>query len=203
MRAYAKARKLKIVAEYQEVESGRNRNRPVLAVAVAHTREAGGVLVVAKLDRLSRDARLVLDLIDEKLPLVFLDIPEADATTAAGEVIIGIMAVLARFESRRMGERSKAAQAQRKARGLKHKGFNSDPRRRKRACKAAGEQRRRATSEYRVHVLPQIEAMRAKGYTLDRVCDKLNAKGMLTFSGRKWTVANLAVYLSGRNRVEE
>ncbi len=199
VRAYARQRKAKIVAEYTEVESGRKSNRPHLAAAVERAREHGAAVVVAKLDRLSRDAKLVLDLIDQKVKLVFLDIPEADATTAAGEMVIGILAVIARFESNRIGERIRSALKARRDRGLKHKGVNSDPNLLKRACRAAGKQRQQAAREYRARTLPLIEPMRAKGYTLERMCDRLNARGLLTFSGKKWTVANLERFAAQRS----
>ena len=53
-----------ILAEYQDIESGRRDNRPELSRALDHARRSGAVLVIAKLDRLSRNAAFLLNILD-------------------------------------------------------------------------------------------------------------------------------------------
>ena len=92
-----------ILAEYSEAESGRKADRPELTKAIAHAKRGGATLVVAKLNRLSRNARFLLTLEDSVLPLVFCDLP------GANELIVGIMAVIAEDECRRTSAHTKAA----------------------------------------------------------------------------------------------
>jgi DNA invertase Pin-like site-specific DNA recombinase len=120
----AEARGARVVAWFTEIESGRKADRPKLAEAMAEARKRGAVVAVAKLDRLARDAELVLKLAREAERngfggLLFADLPEIDATTAAGRMVLSVMASVAEFESRRIGERTREALASAKARGRK------------------------------------------------------------------------------------
>ena len=90
--ALAEQRGAVVVAEFTEVESGRKADRPQLAAAMADARRRGAVVAVAKLDRLARDAELVLRLSREAERngfggLLFADL-DVDASTAAGRTAL-------------------------------------------------------------------------------------------------------------------
>lgn len=124
VQAMAAERGASIVDQFVEVESGRKADRPQLAAAMAEARKRGAVVAVAKLDRLARDAELVLRLSREAERngfggLLFADLPEADCTTATGRLLLSLMASVAEFEGRRIGERTREALAAAKARGVK------------------------------------------------------------------------------------
>jgi DNA invertase Pin-like site-specific DNA recombinase len=128
--ALAAERGASIAAEFVEVESGRKADRPQLAAAMAEARKRGAVVAVAKLDRLARDAELVLRLSREAEckgfgGLLFADLPEADCTTAAGRLLLSLMASVAEFEGRRISERTKEALAAAKARGVQLGGLRA------------------------------------------------------------------------------
>ena len=128
--ALAAERGAVIAAEFVEVESGRKADRPQLAAAMAQARKLGAVVAVAKLDRLARDAELVLRLSREAERngfggLLFADLPEADCTTAAGRLLLSLMASVAEFEGRRISERTREALAAAKARGVKLGGLRA------------------------------------------------------------------------------
>lgn len=113
-----------VVAEFIEVESGRKSDRPQLAAALAEARKQKAAIAVAKLDRSARDAELILRLSREAEAngmggILFCDLPDIDATTAAGRLILGVMGSVAEFESSRISERIKDALAAVKARGVK------------------------------------------------------------------------------------
>ena len=98
----AAERGAQVVAEFVEVESGRKSDRPQLAAALAEARKRKAVVAVAKLDRLARDAELILRLSREAQAngmggFLFCDLPDIDATTAAGRLILGVMASVAEF----------------------------------------------------------------------------------------------------------
>jgi len=102
-----------LIDEYVEVESGANDERPELAKALALCRVHNATLVIAKLDRLSRDAHFLLGLQKAGVKFVAADMPEAN------EMIVGIMAVVAQAERRMISEQTKAALAAAKERGVK------------------------------------------------------------------------------------
>src|SRR5262245_39391254 len=91
----------KLLKSYREVESGKNNERPELQKALMHTRRSGATLVVAKLDRLSRNVLFLARLRDSKVPFVCCDMPGATNLT------IGIYAEMAQWERERISERTR------------------------------------------------------------------------------------------------
>ena len=170
-----------IVAEFVEVESGRKADRPQLAAAMAEARKRGAVVGVAKLDRLARDAELVLRLSREAERngfggLLFADLPEADCTTAAGRLLLSLMASVAEFEGRRIGERTREALAAAKARGVKLGGTRPGTLQENARAKAAAAGR----SEV---LRPILAAMAAQGASLRAMAQALSAAGTNTANG--------------------
>lgn len=111
VRSLCKSRGWQIVAEYTEVESGKRNDRPELRAALDHSRRIGAKLVVAKLDRLSRDAAFTLQLRNSGADFTCADNPDINRLT------IGLLAVINEDERERISERTKAALAAVKARG--------------------------------------------------------------------------------------
>ena len=182
----AKARGLQIIASFIEVESGRKKqqDRPQLAAALAEARRTGAVIVLAKLDRLSRDAELLLRLSREAQAnglggFLFCDLPEVDATSAAGRLILSLMASVAEFESRRIGERTKAALAVRKAAG-KPLGSNL-PKGKIANARRATEAQQRAQK-----LADMVTGYRRDGLSHAAIAAKLEGAGVPTPSGKPW-----------------
>jgi DNA invertase Pin-like site-specific DNA recombinase len=105
----------KLIAEYVETESGRRSQRPQLEAALAHCRKHKAKLVVAKLDRLTRNVRFLLTLIDSRVEVLFGDVPHAPGAT--GRFMLTQMAAVAELEAGLISERTKAALQAARARG--------------------------------------------------------------------------------------
>jgi DNA invertase Pin-like site-specific DNA recombinase len=110
---YAATKGGTILARFTEVESGRKNDRPELEKALQLARITGATLVIAKLDRLSRNAAFLLTLRDAGVSFVACDMPEANDLT------VGIMALVAQQEREAISRRTKEALAAAKARGVK------------------------------------------------------------------------------------
>ena len=100
-----------LVREVVEVESGKKNDRPKLAEAIAMCRAYGATLVIARLDRLSRDAAFLMTLKNSDVDFVATDLPTADRTT------VGFMSVMAQSVREGISRNTKTALAAAKARG--------------------------------------------------------------------------------------
>jgi len=110
------------IAEFVEVESGRNPNRPELVKAITEARRRGAPLVVAKIDRLARDVALFMKILDQGIDLRFAELPELP-TGAAGRFMLQQFAAVAELERGLISERTSAALQAAKARGKKLGGY--------------------------------------------------------------------------------
>ena len=106
-----------IVGEFIEVESGKRASRPQLDTAIAACKKHKAKLVVAKLDRLSRNVSFLLKLIESGVEVLFADLPELNG--AMGKFVLITMANVAELEAALISERTKAALKAAKARGVK------------------------------------------------------------------------------------
>lgn len=170
-----------LIAEVVEVESGKRSDRPKLAEALRLCRLHGATLVVAKLDRLARDAHFLLGLSKAGVEFVCCDMPSANRMT------VGIMAVVAEEEARMISARTKVALAAAKARGVKLGGDRGAVLTAE--TKALGNAIRTAKAKSRAADLqPVIAEIRAAGaITLQAVADGLNARGITTARGGQWS----------------
>jgi DNA invertase Pin-like site-specific DNA recombinase len=175
----------KVAGEFTEVESGRKADRPALAKALQACRVHGAKLVIAKLDRLSRDAHFLLGLEKAGVDFVAADMPHANRLT------VGIMAMVADEERRMISARTKAALQAAKARGTKLGGFRGKvitPEARAASLRARQEQ---ALARAR-DLAPIIEELKASGATsLGQIAAELNARGIKTARGSKWSVGQV------------
>ncbi len=179
----AAERGAEVVAEFVEVESGRKADRPQLAAALAEARKLKAVIAVAKLDRIARDAELLLRLTREATAngmggFLFCDLPDVDATTAAGRMVLTVMASVAEFEARRISERTKEALAAAKGRGVRLGGVRPGTIKSNEAAKQRAADRAEP-------IRPILEAMVAKGATLREMASALAGAGFLTRNGQE------------------
>lgn len=186
--AFAASRAAEVLARFTEVESGRNPDRPQLTAAIQLARLTGATLVIAKLDRLSRNAAFLLTLRDSGVKFLAVDMPEANDLT------VGIMALVAQQEREAISRRTKEALAVAKARGVKLGNPNGAAALR-RAGKGGASLRAavaRNADGFAVGLAPVVEELRRGGVTTLRgIAEALNGRGMLTRRGGRWHVSNV------------
>jgi DNA invertase Pin-like site-specific DNA recombinase len=163
-----------VIAEFSEVMSGRKDSRPELAKALSMCRIARAVLVIARLDRLSRNVEMISRLMESRLEFVAVDFPYANRFT------IHILAAVAEYESRLSSERMKQVIAARRERGAKVGHFVSGlPRRFPPGCQEASALMRQARSEARARDLaPLVWKAVAEGKSMSVIADEFNDSGV-------------------------
>ena len=184
------------MSEFTEVESGKRSDRPQLLAALDHARLTGSKLVVAKLDRLSRDAAFTLQLRNSGVDFTCADNPDVNRLT------IGLLAVINEDERERISERTKAALAAAKARGTRLGNPNGAAALR-RAGKGNGASVaaiKAGAQEHAEGLRETVVAIRASGgTTLAGIAAELNRRHMRTPRGGQWhasSVRNLVARLS-------
>ncbi|MBL9049312.1 MAG: recombinase family protein [Tabrizicola sp.] len=173
-----------VVAEFVDVESGGNDDRPELAKAIALAKRTGAELLVAKLDRLSRDVAFIATLLkDKRLSFRVASMPHAD------KFQLHIYAALAEQERDFISRRTKAALATAKAKGKVLGGLRDTTMKRNEEVKRDAQ--RRATDLQGV-LLP----MRQAGKSLREIAAELSRLGVKTARGGEWTAAQVSRHLA-------
>ena len=176
-----------LVGEFTEVESGKNNDRPQLAKAMAECRLRNATLVIAKLDRLSRNAAFLLNLQEAGVDFLCADMPDANKMT------VGIMAVIAQHEREQISRRTKDALAARLARGLPL----GNPANLTAEAQAKGSPAGNAAKSARAaaraaDLVPVIADIRtAGGRSLGSIAAELNRRGFPTARGGAWSAVQV------------
>jgi DNA invertase Pin-like site-specific DNA recombinase len=182
----------RLIAEYVEVESGKRDNRPEMEKALAHAKASGATLILAKMDRLGRRAGTVLKMLDDYgkagVKFVFVEMPHAS------KLEIGIRAVVAEEEGRMISERTKAALAAAKRRGVKLGKHGAE----------LARQNKQAAQQRATDLAPTIAEIRAGGAkTVRGICDELNNRGIPAPRGGHWFIPSafrLLKLIDGKRR---
>ena len=164
-----------IVGEFIEVESGKRAKRPQLEAALAACKKHKAKLIVAKLDRLSRNVSFLLKLIDSGVEVLFADLPELNG--AMGRFMLTTMASVAELEAGLISERTKAALKAAKARGVRLGRHGSEVL----AAKYRDEARQRAKQ-----LEPVIRELQEKGYSRNLIAEELNKRKVPTPRRGRW-----------------
>ena len=184
--AYAAQSDAKALRLYVEIESGRKSDRPQLASALAHAKRSKATLIVAKLDRLSRNVAFLSALMEAKVDFVACDNP------AANKLTLHILAAVAEAEAEAISTRTKSALAAYKARGGKLGAARKECRNnltleaRQLGAKAAGEAVRMKADAAYSDLEPLFRDFQSRNLTQRDIAAELNTLGHTTRRGKPW-----------------
>jgi DNA invertase Pin-like site-specific DNA recombinase len=191
-----------VVAEFREVESGKRADRPQLAAALASCRTRRAVLVIAKLDRLARNAHFLLSVVEGsgEAGVVFCDLPTVPAGPV-GKFLVTQMAAVAELEAGLISQRTRAALAIAKARGVRLGNPSPTPATAGMAA-AARQARSRQVTARAADVLAVVRQVQAEGASsLRAIAAELHAHGVLTPAGKlDWSPAQVQRLLKREDR---
>jgi DNA invertase Pin-like site-specific DNA recombinase len=194
IRLYAAQTGCKVIGEFTDVETGKRSDRPELAKAINCAKRNKAVLVIAKLDRISRKVYFISGLMESGVDFFAADCPNDDIT------MTHFRAVIAEDEARKISQRTKAALAVAKARGVKL----GTPENLTEAArvKGADENRNQAVTAYAL-ITPLIEKLRTEGLSMKAIADRLNDGGHVTRTGSPWSAMQIKRVLDrGTHRAE-
>lgn len=176
-----------ILAEYIETESGKKSNRPQLLAALAMCRKTNSVLIVAKLDRLSRNVAFTSKLLESDVEIIFCDFPQAN------RLILHIISSIAEYEAGLISQRTKQSLQAKKARGIKlgksdnlmnkfeQAIYNSS-----RTNKAKAE-----NNPNNMRAIALLRSLSMQGKSLSEMTDLLNEQGFVTSKGCQFQITQV------------
>ncbi|MEP7452733.1 recombinase family protein [Phyllobacterium sp. SB3] len=167
-----------LIADFVEVESGRNDQRVELIRAMAFAKKSGASLLIAKLDRFSRRVSFIATMMEKGVPLVIAEMPNAT------DFQLHIFAALAQEERRLISERTKAALAQAKRQG-KQLGLNGS---------VLAEKNKADAEAFASSLVSHLDED-WKNQSLSQLARTLNAKGIKTRNGGRFFPQTVKNYL--------
>ena len=174
---YLKSLDCELLANFEEVESGSNNERPQLTAAIELAKAKKAILVIAKLDRISRNASFLMKLQDSGIDFVACDMPNADKFT------VGILALVAQRERELISQRTKAGLAVAKSRGVTLGNPNAAQ-----AWKRAVEAIQDGKQRFATNAMKSIQEIQSTGVSkLSRIAYCMDKRGEKTARGGKWT----------------
>jgi DNA invertase Pin-like site-specific DNA recombinase len=186
-----------IAAEFVEIESGKKNDRPQLARAMAEAKRVGAVLLIAKLDRLARNVAFIANLLESGVEIAAADMPEAN------RFLLHVMAAVAEHEAQAISDRTRAALAAAKARGVAL-GWSMPARadEQRQASRKGASRNARIADQHAANVLPVIRQIAAGGASLRQIADELNARGAKTARGGLWYAATVRNLMAREKEIE-
>lgn len=184
---YADSTSCVVIATYTEVESGTKSDRPELARAMAHARRLGATLVIARLDRLSRNLHFLSGLMEAKVEFVCCDLPGANRLT------LHLMAAVAEDFAKQISDKTKMGLEAAKARGTVLGGYRAKaaekltPEARDKGRASGNARQAREAVDVYADLVDDIGKLREGGASLGSIAEHLNNEGHTTRTGAAWS----------------
>ena len=176
-----------LIAEFVETESGKKSNRPQLLAALALCRKTNSVLIVAKLDRLSRNVAFTSKLLESDVEIVFCDFPQAN------KLILHIISSIAEYEANLISQRTIQSLQAKKARGVKlGKSDNLMNKFEQAICNSSKTNKAKAESNpNNMRAIALLRSLSMQGKSLSEMTNLLNEQGFVTSKGCKFQIVQV------------
>lgn len=186
---------IKPIAEFVETESGKKTDRPKLAEALELCRKTKSTLIVAKLDRLSRNVAFTSKLLESDVEIKFCDFPEAN------RLVLHIIASIAEYEAGLISTRTKQALKAKKARGVRlGKPENLVNNLGKAISNSNLTNRQKALdNDNNRRAIAMLKVMANQDLSLSEMARRLNEEGFVTSQGKQFTAWQVSVLLKRYN----
>ena len=176
-----------ILAEYVETESGRKSDRPKLQEALALCRKTNSILIVAKLDRLSRNVAFTSKLLESDVEITFCDFPQAN------KLILHIISSIAEYEANLISQRTRQSLKAKKERGVRL-GKSENLMNKHDEAIAHSNQTNRIKAKNNANNMRAVALLRSmlkEGLTISQMTNQLNEQGFVTSKGGKFQIVQV------------
>lgn len=176
-----------ILAEYVETESGRKSDRPKLQEALALCRKTNSILIVAKLDRLSRNVAFTSKLLESDIEIIFCDFPQAN------RLILHIISSIAEYEANLISQRTRQSLKAKKERGVKL-GKSENLMNKHNEAVARSNQTNRIKAKNNANNMRAVALLRSmikEGLTISQMTKQLNEQGFVSSKGCKFQIVQV------------
>ncbi|WP_195450320.1 recombinase family protein [Bacteroides nordii] len=176
-----------ILAEYVETESGRKSDRPKLQEALAMCRKTNSILIVAKLDRLSRNVAFTSKLLESDVEIIFCDFPQAN------RLILHIISSIAEYEANLISQRTRQSLKAKKERGVKL-GKSENLMNKHNEAVARSNQTNRIKAKNNANNMRAVALLRSmikEGLTISQMTKQLNEQGFVSSKGCKFQIVQV------------
>ncbi len=181
-----------IIREFIETESGRKSNRPKLVEALELCKKEGATLIVAKLDRLSRNVAFTSKLLESEVEIKFCDFPETN------KLVLHIISSIAEYEATLIATRTRQALQAKKERGFKLGKPNNLLDNHQDALRKSSQTNRTKATENpnNRRAIAMLRVLSAQNLSLSEMARRLNEQGFVTSTGRMFYPMQVKILLS-------
>ena len=176
-----------IIAEFVETESGKKSDRPKLQEALALCRKTNSILIVAKLDRLSRNVAFTSKLLESDVEITFCDFPQAN------RLILHIISSIAEYEANLISQRTRQSLKAKKERGVKL-GKSENLMNKHNEAIAHSNQTNRIKAQNNANNMRAVALVRSmvkEGLTISQMTKQLNEQGFVSSKGCKFQIVQV------------
>ena len=176
-----------IIAEFVETESGKKSDRPKLQEALALCRKTNSILIVAKLDRLSRNVAFTSKLLESDVEITFCDFPQAN------RLILHIISSIAEYEANLISQRTRQSLKAKKERGVKL-GKSENLMNKHDEAIAHSNQTNRIKAQNNANNMRAVALLRSmikEGLTISQMTKQLNEQGFVSSKGCKFQIVQV------------
>lgn len=176
-----------IIAEFVETESGKKSDRPKLQEALALCRKTNSILIVAKLDRLSRNVAFTSKLLESDVEITFCDFPQAN------RLILHIISSIAEYEANLISQRTRLSLKAKKERGVQLGKSENLMKKHSEAIEHSN-QTNRTKAQNNVNNMRAVALLRSmvkEELTLSQMTIRLNEQGFVTSKGCKFQIVQV------------